>query len=64
MRGIYERDKGSGIWWIRCSGSTGRIRREKAGAKGMAITLYRKRKTETLQGKKLPESIRYKAVLL
>jgi hypothetical protein len=36
----------------------GRIRREKAGTKSSALTLYRKRKTESLQGKKLPESLR------
>jgi site-specific recombinase XerD len=36
----------------------GRIRREKAGTKSSALTLYRKRKTESLQGKKLPENLR------
>ena len=36
----------------------GRIRREKAGTKSAAIDLYRKRKTEALQGKKLPENLR------
>ena len=39
MRGIYEREKGSGIWWIRYSDSTGRIRREKAGTESAAIAL-------------------------
>jgi site-specific recombinase XerD len=36
----------------------GRIRREKAGTKSSALTLYRKRKTESLQRKKLPENLR------
>jgi len=36
----------------------GRLRREKAGTKSAALSLYRKRKTEALQGKKLPESLR------
>jgi len=56
QRGIYEKAPGSGIWWIRYSDSMGRIRREKAGLKQTATTLYRKRKTEVLQGKKLPET--------
>lgn len=61
IRGIYERT--SGNWWIRYADSTGKIRREKAGARNIAIALYRKRKTEILQGKKLPESLRQRAVL-
>jgi site-specific recombinase XerD len=36
----------------------GRIRREKAGTRSSALTLYRKRKTESLQKKKLPENLR------
>lgn len=39
------------------------MRYEKAGTKGMAENLYRKRKTEVLQGKKLPETIRRKVLL-
>ena len=58
LRGIFERVPGSEVWWIRHADSTGRIRREKAGTKGAAIKLYQKRKTEALQGKKLPESLR------
>lgn len=58
LRGIYEREPGSHIWWIRYADATGRIRREKAGTKGAAIKLYQKRKTEVLQGKKLPENLR------
>src|SRR5215469_17967473 len=57
-RGIYEKEPDSGIWWIRYADTTGRIRREKAGTKGAAIKLYQKRKTEVLQGKKLPENLR------
>jgi integrase len=58
MRGIYERERGSEVWWIRYSDSGGRIRREKAGTRGTAVKLYQKRKTEALQGKKLPEDLR------
>lgn len=59
VRGIYEKVSGSGVWWVRYSDATGRIRREKAGLKQAAETLYRKRKTEVLQGKKLPEKLRH-----
>lgn len=56
--GMFEKVPGSGVWFIRYADSTGRIRREKAGTKSAALTLYRKRKTEALQGRKLPESLR------
>jgi hypothetical protein len=58
QRGVYEKMPGSGVWWVRYADTMGRIRREKAGTKSSALTLYRKRKTETLQGKKLPENLR------
>jgi len=58
MKGVYERVRNSGVWWIRYADKSGRIRREKAGQKAAAMTLYRKRKTETLEGKKLPENLR------
>lgn len=57
-RGVYEKVRGSDEWWIRFVDALGRYRREKAGTKGAAIKLYRKRKTEALQGKKLPETLR------
>ncbi len=58
VRGVFEKMRGSGIWWIQYFDAEGRRRREKVGAKGMAIKLYQKRKTEALQGKKLPENLR------
>lgn len=61
-RGVFERPKGSGIWWARYAGADGREHREKAGTRGMALALYRKRKTEALQGKKFPERLRSRAV--
>lgn len=57
-RGVFEKIPGSGVWWVRHADAMGRIRREKAGTKSAALTLYRKRKTESLQRKKLPESLR------
>jgi integrase len=62
MRGIFEKVAGSDIWWIRYADVTGRVRYEKAGTKGMAETLYMKRKIEVLQGKKLPETLRRNAL--
>jgi len=61
-RGVYEKFPGSGEWWICYWDAQGRKRREKSGTKGMAIKLYQKRKTEALQGKKLPETLRKAAV--
>jgi len=62
LRGVYEKVPGSGVWSARYADGSGRIRREKVGSKSCAITVYRKRKTEVLQGKKLPENLRAKAV--
>jgi site-specific recombinase XerD len=56
VRGVYEREPG--VWYIRFVDSQGRFRREKAGTKSAAIALYRKRKTEALEGRKLPERLR------
>ncbi len=57
-RGIYEKEWGSGVYWIRYADATGKIRREKAGMLGAAKKLLAKRKTEVLQGRKLPETLR------
>jgi hypothetical protein len=63
IRGAFEKVPGSGIWWICYFDADGRKRREKAGRKSAAIQLYRKRKTEVMEGKKLPENFRATAVL-
>jgi site-specific recombinase XerD len=61
IRGVYEKVKGSGVWWIQYK--QGHIRkREKAGSRGAAIKLYAQRKTELLQGKKLPSNLRTKGI--
>jgi hypothetical protein len=64
IRGVFEKVPGSGIWWVRHSDTHGRLRREKAGSRGMGVKLYQKRKMEALQGRKLPESIRHREILL
>ncbi len=62
QRGVFEKMPGSGIWWICYFDADGRKRREKVGRKGAAIQLYRKRKTEVMEGKKLPEKLRARKV--
>lgn len=61
-RGIFEKLPGSGVWWIRYVDAQRRLRREKAGTKSTAILLYRKRKHEALEGRKLPEKLRRASV--
>ena len=58
QRGIFEKESGSGIWWICYFDQFGKKRREKAGTKSVAIKLYGKRKQQVLEGKKLPEIFR------
>lgn len=62
QRGILEKDAGSKVWWICYYDQFGKNRREKAGTKSVAIQLYRKRKQQVLEGKKLPELFRKPAV--
>ena len=62
VKGIYERFPGSGVWWVRYADTTGKIHREKAGTREAAGILYRKRKTEILQRKKLPELLRNRPI--
>jgi site-specific recombinase XerD len=62
-RGVFEKAPGSGEWWICYWDAQGRKRREKAGTKSAAIALYRKRKMEAFEGKKLPEKLRRASVL-
>jgi hypothetical protein len=58
IRGVYEKDRGSGVWWIRFVDAQGRYRREKAGTRATARNLYTKRKNDALEGRKLPEKLR------
>ncbi len=47
-----------GEFWVLWYDANSRRHREKAGTKAAAIDLYRRRKTETRQGKHFPESMR------
>lgn len=57
VRGVYERDPGSGIWWI-CYKDGGVRHREKIGTRGNAIAMYQVRKNEIRAGKKFPSNMR------
>ena len=63
QRGIFERPKGSNVWWIRYADQSGKERREKAGTKASAKLLYQKRKQHALEGRKLPEKLRSRTIL-
>jgi len=45
-RGLFERPKGSGVWWIRYTDEEGQEHREKVGPKELARSIYQQRKTE------------------
>ena len=62
VRGLFEKVPGSDVWWICYFDADGRKRREKVGRRGAAIDLYRKRKTQVMEGKKLPEKLRARKV--
>ena len=62
QRGVFEREPGSGVWWICYFDRFGKRHREKAGTKSVAVKLYGKRKQHVLEGKKLPESFRKPSV--
>src|SRR5262249_24346647 len=44
-RGVFERPKGSGVWWVRYHDPHGREHRERVGPR-VAAEVYGKRKTE------------------
>jgi len=62
VRGVFEKVSGSGVWWIRFIDAEGALRREKVGSKSAAIKLYGKRKTDAMEGKKLPKKLRARQV--
>ena len=53
IRGVFEKVKGSGVWWIQHFDSDGRRRREKVGPRGMAIKLAESRRTDAGLGKEV-----------
>lgn len=63
-RGIFERPKDSGVWWIRYHDQHGREHREKVGPKKLATGIYQKRKNEVREGRFDADVIRRRDVLL
>ena len=61
VTGVYEKVKGSGIWWIRFK-TNGIERREKIARRGDAIAAYRDRKTIVLRGEKLPPTLKNRGI--
>lgn len=61
MRGVWERELGSDIWWIRYR-VEGVLKREKVGTHGAAKDLLVKRKNEIREGVKMPENMRQASV--
>jgi integrase len=53
-RGLFERPKSSGVWWVRYIDGEGREHRERVGPKGLARQVYEKRKTEIREGRFFP----------
>lgn len=51
MRGVFEKNPGSGVWWIRYADADGKIRREKIGAHSVAVKAYNRRKNQVIEGR-------------
>jgi len=60
-RGVFEKEPGSGIWWIRFK-VNGVEHREKVGRRGDAIKLYKILKTDILRGVKMPANMKDKGI--
>ena len=57
-KGIFEKNPGSGVWWIRFADRPYHVRREKAGTRSQAKALYTIRTGDVLKGNKLPPTRR------
>jgi site-specific recombinase XerD len=53
-RGIFERPKRSGVWWISYVDGTGKRRREKVGRRSAALEMYLQRRREIEEGRYTP----------
>ena len=55
-RGVFEKEQGSGVFWIRYHDAAGRLHRQVAGTRSQARYLYREKKREV-------RAIRHRAFL-
>jgi hypothetical protein len=62
QRGVYEKEPGSGVWWIQYFDADGRRQREMVGSRSSAIALVEKRRTDARQGMKMPANLRERKV--
>lgn len=58
VRGVWEREPESDVWWVRYRDRSGKLHREKVGRKSDAIALLNKRRNEIRIGVKLPDNRR------
>lgn len=56
--GVYEKVKGSGIWWVRYTNAKGKRTKVKVGTFGNAVTFCDQRKAEIKLGVLLPSAHR------
>jgi len=61
VRGVYERPKGSGVYWIHYYDRS-RRHREKIGPRSLAIAVREKRRTEIREGRYFPTARRRAAM--
>src|SRR6476660_2980615 len=61
-RGVFEKVRGSGVWWIQYFDADGKRRREKIGPRKAAIETVESRRTKTREGVKLPVNLRAKKI--
>jgi site-specific recombinase XerD len=61
VRGVWEREPGSDIWWIRYR-ADGVLKREKVGRWRDAVDLLNKRRNELRAGIKMPENMRQPSI--
>lgn len=62
VRGIFEKEPGSGVWWIRWVDGDGIYRREKCGSWATAKARLTIRRQEALDAKLLPANLRCKGI--
>jgi hypothetical protein len=53
-RGVFEKVRGSGVYWVRYTDAAGKLHREKVGPKSLARKIYELFKTEICQGRFFP----------
>lgn len=62
VRGLWERNPGSGVWWIRYRDADGRLRRKKIGRKRAAEDALNAARNKRQEGTALPVNLRNKGV--